>query len=70
MVAAGSANSQRPKHQRDTRHRNGLIVLMILILLKELSCPPGFQTDPIFFGCPLFLQLGLLRLVLKRTVLG
>ena len=38
--------SQRPKQQRDTRPRNGLIVLMVLMLLKELSCPPGFQTDP------------------------
>ena len=46
MVAAGSANSQRPKQQRDTRPRNGLMVLMVLILLKELSCPPGFQTEP------------------------
>ena len=48
MVAAGSANSQRPKQQRDTRPRNGLMVLMVLmvlILLKELSSPPGFQTD-------------------------
>ncbi len=43
MVAAGSANSQRPKQQRDTRPRNGLIVLMVLRLLKELSCHRVFR---------------------------
>ena len=50
MVAAGSANGQRPKHQRDTRPRNGLMVLMVLMVLKELSCPPGFQTEPKFLA--------------------
>ena len=36
MVADSSANSQRPKQQRDTRPRNGLMVLMVLTVLKEL----------------------------------
>ena len=35
MVAAGSANSQRPKQQRDARPRNGLIVLMVLKKIKD-----------------------------------
>ena len=35
MVAAGSANSQRLKQQRGTRPRNGLIVLMVLMVLKN-----------------------------------
>ena len=52
MVAAGSANSQRPKQQRDTRPRNGLMVLMVLMVLKKLSCPPGFQTDPNMIATP------------------
>ena len=43
MVAANSANSQQPKQQRGTRHRNGLIVLMVLILLKEFELPIGFS---------------------------
>ena len=37
MVAAGSANSQRPKQQRGTRPRNGLMVLMVLMVLKKIK---------------------------------
>ena len=34
----------------DTLPRNGLMVLMVLIVLKKMSCPPGFQTEPKFLA--------------------
>ena len=42
MVADSSANSQRPKQQRDTRPRNGPMVLTVLKeLLSEVAAGYG-----------------------------
>ena len=42
MVAAKAPTA---KTTADTLPRNRLMVLMVLMVLKELSCPLDFQTD-------------------------